>query len=73
MRMPLLTPEVTEMVAMITDSRISEALHRQVFRDLEQHLEAVVELHHADAQRGGDAEDGAEHRGDVHAVGRSGR
>ncbi len=66
--MPLLTPEVTEMVAMITDSRISEPLHRQVFRDLEQHLEAVVELHHADAQRGGDAEDGAEHRSDVHAV-----
>ncbi|MNG86231.1 hypothetical protein D3C79_450080 [compost metagenome] len=44
------------------------ALNRQVFRYLEQHLQSVVELHHANAERGGDAENGAQHRCDIHAV-----
>ncbi len=66
--MPLSTPEVTEMVAMITDSAIRGRFRRQRVRNIEQHAQTVVELHDADTEGGGDAEDGADHRRNIDAV-----
>ncbi len=59
--MPLSTPEVTEMVAMITDSAIRAAFAASESGISEQHAQTVVELHYADTEGGGDAEDGADH------------
>ncbi len=66
--MPLSTPEVTEMVAMITGKRNQGRFRRQRVRNIEQHAQTVVELHDADTEGGGDAEDGADHRRNIDAV-----
>lgn len=55
------------MVAIITDSAISAAF-AAIESDVKQHAQPVVELHHANSERGGDAEDGADHRRNVDAV-----
>ncbi len=41
---------------------------RQRVRNIEQHAQTVVELHDADTEGGGDAEDGADHRRNIDAV-----
>ncbi|CCK06835.1 hypothetical protein BN128_689 [Cronobacter sakazakii 696] len=43
-------------------------LRRQPFRDIKQHFQAVVKLHHADAKRRRDAKNGADHRRDINGV-----
>ncbi|MNI78125.1 hypothetical protein D3C73_1344740 [compost metagenome] len=35
---------------------------------MEQHFQPVVQLHYANTERGGDTEDGTQHRGDIYAV-----
>ncbi len=67
-RMPLSTPVVADTAATVTARTASADLCRRAHRDAEDHVEPDVEEHHADAQAGGDTEDGAEDRGRVHGM-----
>ncbi len=55
-RMPLSTPEVTEMSGDDHRQRNQGRFRRQRVRNIEQHAQTVVELHDADTEGGGDAE-----------------
>jgi hypothetical protein len=49
------------------DRQRNQRRFRRQVRNIKQHAQAVVELHH-NPERGGDTEDGADHRRDIDAV-----
>ena len=67
-RMPLSTPVVAEIAAIVTASDGQRDLGAGADRDAEQDVEPDVEEHHPDAEAGGDPEDGPEHGGGVDGV-----
>ncbi len=48
--------------------RNQRRLGRHRIRDIKQHAQPVVQLHHTDTERGGDAEDGTDYRRDIHGM-----